>query len=233
MNKININGHISAKDYDPQSVMEHALLETMLWKEGSIALWPYHYARLQNSFLKSGYNIQLPQEAFLLDEIRKTVQANDINEAKVRLITGIKDEALSFLIESIPYHHNDIPFRLCIAQNIIKEANANSGIKFQERNIYDSAMQEAKSNACDDVILLNQYGRIAETTIANIFWKQNNQTFTPPLSEGGVAGVYRQFYLDNHQVKETVLTTEMLSGADEIFLTNALRGIIKVENIVK
>lgn len=233
MNTVNFNGNILTAGTLPQPVADKALLETMYWENNGIALWPYHYARLQNSFLKSGYNAQLPDEALLLNEIGKTIQANDITEAKIRFIINTDGRQLFFWIAAIPYHHNDIPFRLCFAEDVVKIAGPFSGIKYHERSIYERAMQQAKHKACDDAILLNQFGRIAETTIANIFWKQGNRTFTPPLSEGCVAGVYRQFYIDNNNVQESPLTTETLLNADEIFLTNALRGIIKVENVEK
>jgi branched-chain amino acid aminotransferase len=53
--------------------------------------------------------------------------------------------------------------------------------------------------------------------------------FTPPLSEGGVAGVMRKYLLEqvkgNYPVQEALLTPEILGKADEVFLTNVIQGI--------
>jgi branched-chain amino acid aminotransferase len=66
--------------------------------------------------------------------------------------------------------------------------------------------------------------------VANIFWIKNQMVHTPPLSEGGVAGVTRKFLLQKlpgagYTVNEKELTVDDLLSADEIFLTNAVRGI--------
>ena len=68
--------------------------------------------------------------------------------------------------------------------------------------------------------------------LANIDYDPPNTLswFTPPLSEGCVAGVLRRWLLENLsqkniQVKETALSPEDLLSADELFLTNSIRPV--------
>ena len=94
---------------------------------------------------------------------------------------------------------------------------------------YALAAIHARQHQLQDCLLLNSAGRICDATIANVFWTQNDQLFTPPLSEGGVAGVMRRFLLDNvsgqHTIREQPLTVDSLLQADGVFLTNAVQGI--------
>jgi len=65
---------------------------------------------------------------------------------------------------------------------------------------------------------------------------KKDKVFTPPLTEGCVAGVMRRFLLEkipetDLTLHEKVLTEEELLKADEVFLTNALYGIRSVSCI--
>ena len=94
---------------------------------------------------------------------------------------------------------------------------------------YILAALYTKNNRLNDCLLLNSADRICDATIANVFWVKDGKVFTPPLSEGGVAGVMRKYLLEqvkgNYAVQEALLTPETLGEADEVFLTNAIQGI--------
>jgi branched-chain amino acid aminotransferase len=85
-------------------------------------------------------------------------------------------------------------------------------------------------------LLLNTYGRVVETTMANIWWVRDGRFFTPPLSEGCVAGVMRRWLLGalpaaGYEVMETPIGPGELAGADEIFISNAIRGVQWVRDL--
>ncbi len=66
--------------------------------------------------------------------------------------------------------------------------------------------------------------------IANLFYSQAGKIFTPPLSEGCVAGVMRRHLLERlpgagFTVEEKATSPEDLEGAEEVWLTNAIRGL--------
>jgi branched-chain amino acid aminotransferase len=97
--------------------------------------------------------------------------------------------------------------------------------------IYSIAAQQAKANKWNDALICNTSGNIIESTIANIFWVKDKQLFTPHLYEGCVAGVMRRYIMDNFEVIEAPFSPLILSMADEIFLTNAIRRIKWVSSI--
>ena len=112
-----------------------------------------------------------------------------------------------------------------------KSIDVFSNLKSANYLPYVMAAIWAKENKLNDTLILNQHDRVCDSTIANVFWVKDNNIFTPPLNEGGVAGVMRKKVLElairnsNHLMQEALLTQEILLQADEVFLTNAITGI--------
>jgi branched-chain amino acid aminotransferase len=109
-----------------------------------------------------------------------------------------------------------------------------SGFKTLNAARYVAAALEARVQGWDDGLVLNAYERIAEATSSNLFWWDGPTLCTPPLSEGCVAGVMRALVLqlaatDGLDIQEKPAGPSDLEGADEIFLTNAIRGIVPVQ----
>ena len=94
---------------------------------------------------------------------------------------------------------------------------------------YAIAALHAQKIKVNDCILLNNYDRICETTIANVFIIKDGIIYTPPLSEGCVAGVMRRFIIEkltlSFKIVEKPLSISHIENADELFVTNAIRGI--------
>ena len=91
----------------------------------------------------------------------------------------------------------------------------------------------AKENKLNDALLLNCNNNIADSTIANIFIIKNGVIKTPALTEGCVAGVMRKHIIEtlqqqNIEVAETIVNIDDIATADEVFLTNAIKGIMWV-----
>lgn len=108
-----------------------------------------------------------------------------------------------------------------------------SPISFFKNNNYLHfiwAAEEAKHRGLDDVILLNAHNYIADASISNIFCKIGDTWFTPPQSDGGISGVYKKQILKSQdylqiRIEEKSISKEDLLNADEMFLTNVLRGV--------
>ena len=85
----------------------------------------------------------------------------------------------------------------------------------------------AKENKCNDALILNMLGNICDSAIANIFIISNNTIFTPPLTEGCIAGVMRNFFIQffkshNYSLIEKPIAIKDVLEAEEIFLTNSI-----------
>jgi branched-chain amino acid aminotransferase len=117
---------------------------------------------------------------------------------------------------------------LDIFPDVHKTSDKFSPIKSNNCLPYVMAAMYAKQHRINEAVLLNPYGRVADTTIANLFIVQEREIITPPLSEGGVCGVMRKHLLQMDlpfSLSEKPITVADLQNADEIFLTNAVTGV--------
>lgn len=91
----------------------------------------------------------------------------------------------------------------------------------------------AKEKGLDDYLISNDVGGILEGTSSNLFVVSNGVLYTPGLEEGCVAGTMRMQIINlaienGIKVYECNILPQNLLVADEIFLTNAIKGIVWV-----
>jgi branched-chain amino acid aminotransferase len=217
-----------------------------VWK-GKILLEELHFERLMESM--KTLKIQVPKlltPERLKNEIIELCGKNKCDEdARVRLSISRghggpydSDGNFHYLIECSPLpgtaaRLNENGLVIDVFPQARKSIDIFSNLKSSSYLPYAMAAIYAKENKLNDCLLLNSHDRICDATIANMFWVKNKTVFTPPLSEGCVAGVMRRRILDFRsaisdlglELKESVLTTNDLLSADEVFLTNAISGI--------
>ena len=85
-----------------------------------------------------------------------------------------------------------------------------------------------------DVIFFNEANYLAEGAITSIFTGKDGILYTPSLDCGILPGVYRRYFLEKTFLNsfEKKITYNELLEADEIILTNSLRGEIKVNELI-
>ncbi|MEZ4688366.1 MAG: aminotransferase class IV [Bacteroidia bacterium] len=107
-----------------------------------------------------------------------------------------------------------------------------SGLKTLNALPYIMAGRYARQKGYDDAVIFSN-GKVSETSRANLFVIKNKKVLTPPLSSCCLNGVMRKqifkvcFQL-KVQIKEQQLSSKDLLQADELFLTNSVRGMIPV-----
>ena len=103
--------------------------------------------------------------------------------------------------------------------------------KVSHRTLYDQAWQEAVKQGGFDALFVNEQGLVTEGGRTSIFIKPQGSTewLTPPISAGLLPGVMRAALLADPSMnaREANLTINDVSMAEEIILSNALRGAIK------
>jgi branched-chain amino acid aminotransferase len=95
---------------------------------------------------------------------------------------------------------------------------------------------EANNAGCEEAIMLNAEGFVAECTGDNLFIVKAGKLFTPPLSAGALYGITRGTVMEiareeGLEVSEPNLTRYDLFNADECFLTGTGAEIIPVTKI--
>jgi branched-chain amino acid aminotransferase len=219
--------------------------ETMKMIDGNILLQHYHFERLFSSL--QILKFEKPDHftaAYLSEQIKKITSKNDhIQSARIRLtifrgnggLYEYENNFPNYIIQTWKLNPqisawNKNGLQTNIYTKARKSCDDFSHIKSNNFLPYIMAAMWTKENKLDDAIILNNYNRIAETTIANIFLVKDGKIKTPALSEGCVAGVMRRYMIEclkkeNIPYEETQIHTGELAGANEIFLTNAVQGI--------
>ena len=226
------------------------LFETMKMLNGKIIHEGKHFERLWH-----GMNVLQfePGKHFtkqlLTDALKSLAEKNGHEKAaRIRLnifrgeggLYDAENHSPNYIIETWPLQIadglNSNGLVLGIYEAVQKSCDVISNLKHNNYLPYVMAALHAKKEKWNDSVLLNQYGRIADSTISNIFLIKNEIVYTPALTEGCVAGIMRKALIEylkknNWQVNETVLNTEDVLNADEVFLTNSISCIRWVQNI--
>lgn len=220
------------------------LFETLRIVNGKIRLGAYHADRLWEGLDLLRFEIpRLFTPGKMEEEILRLVKKNNCeNSARVRFSVfrgngGLYDDdrALQYLIESWPLQEEGKKLQengliIDIYPDARKGCDAFARLKSANFLPYSMAAIHAKANKWNDCIVLNTKGNLADSTIANIFLVKEDEILTPGLTEGPVAGVMRRYLLESltaagYRVRETPVSVEDLSSAQEVFLTNAIQGI--------
>lgn len=95
---------------------------------------------------------------------------------------------------------------------------------------------EAINGGCEEALMLNAEGFVAECTGDNVFIVKGEQVLTPPLSAGALYGITRRVVIAlaseaGLAVSEPNLTRYDLFNADECFLTGTGAEVIPVVKI--
>lgn len=228
------------------------VFETMKFKKGKIIFLDEHLSRLWQGLKRFQFDLpKLFTPDYLESQILGLVQKNKHSVARIRLTVfrgngGLYDpENLNpnFIIESwnLPETNGDLNengLQCILFKDALKSIDAFSNLKHNNYLPYLMGALHAKKSKCNDAIIFNSNLNICDSTIANVFLIKENIIYTPALSEGCIAGVMREFVINelrknNFNVLEQTITETDLANADEVFLTNSIynmRWVSAIDN---
>ena len=228
------------------------LFETMRMYNGKIINADFHFERLFAGMRVLEFETPPKFSAtYSTDAVNELLLKNSIFKyAKIRLMVFRGDEGIfeiennstNYIIEAFPFSEkielNEKGVELDIFPDGGKSISRFSNLKSNNYLSLVMAARFAKTNNLDDAIILNDFERVCESSIANIFIIKGSEIFTPLLSEGCVAGTMRRWFLEkfelkNYMVAEKALSINDLLNADELFLTNSLyllKWVKKIRN---
>jgi branched-chain amino acid aminotransferase len=127
------------------------------------------------------------------------------------------------------------PCRLKVSQVRRNEFAPSSRLKTLSYIDGIMAAREVAADA-DDALMLNTSGRVASSTVANVFALHGDLLITPSLDQGVLPGITRRILLDNAKKLalspvERAIPLEDLVRADAVFLCNSLRFIRPVTTL--
>lgn len=219
------------------------MFETILFSQGRPAAWTYHMDRLIQGLAALNISIDAPVfTPLLLSDAEKLLTSNNLSNAVVRIQAGLPESVNSerpldyfMTTKSVP-DSSENGIDLVVYEGARKSADAFSSFKHCNYMPYTLALKHAVACQADDALVKNSMGRICDSARANLFIIASGTIHTPPISEGCIAGVFRRYLLDElgkegMPVKENALDENSILRADEVFLTNSVRGIMPVKKI--
>ena len=230
------------------------LFETILCHNKQLYFWPQHYFRLKQSAEK--IKLSCPDESLLLDDIAELLKDCDEGLSyaiKIIITRGSgkrgyqfeKKSTINRLIFSsmIEKSYSSLlsnkllsgDLTICEQQVSINENLA--GLKHLNRLENVLARNEeaiVNNNNVIDGLMLNANKYAIECTTSNIFTVKNNQLYTPKLNQSGVQGVMRGTVIElakknNIKVSFLDMTINDIDTMDEMFITNSLIGMKKID----
>ena len=106
-----------------------------------------------------------------------------------------------------------------------------SSIKKKNKLLNITASIFASENDLDNCLLINESKNVVEALQGNLFMLKGTTLVTPPVSEGCMNGVMRKQVLslarniENLEVVEGVISPFDLQKAEQLFITNVIKGI--------
>jgi branched-chain amino acid aminotransferase len=144
----------------------------------------------------------------------------------------------SLIVTATPWNRDLLGKEVRLITSSIKRNPASPSSRLKTLGYLDHvlAAREAASRNVEDALLLNVAGRVACTTIANVFAISGDRLLTPPPAEGVMPGIMRALVLEAASAagldsEERALAVEELTQADVVFLTNSVRFLSPVLSV--
>ncbi len=207
------------------------LFETMKVREGVLQHAALHFERLWKGM--ETLRIGNPYTVTALEEEALSLCARNghtrLGRVRLNVFRGA-DEVPHCMIETFPLERasaspDDPGLDIGVFPDGRKSMDMYANLKSNNYLLYLMGAAWSREQGLGECLILNARERVADASTSNVFAVINGEICTPPLSEGGVAGVTRRFLMERFPIREAPLGVEDLLGADELFLTNAIQGI--------
>ncbi len=153
---------------------------------------------------------------------RKVVEANGVVEglARITVIAGERPTIRG----------------MATTASVRRMSGPMSQVKSIARAVESVALREAEAEGAFDAILLNEKGRVVETTARNVFLVSGGSLLTPPTYDGALPGITRSAVLEiaaraKIRARERFVSLVRLRGADEVFLSGSGVGVLGIASV--
>jgi branched-chain amino acid aminotransferase len=222
------------------------VFETLKVVDGKILFFEDHYFRLMSAMrivrmeIPMHFTLEFLEEQilFLVKNLKYTPAAR-VRITVFRNSGGYylpTDTTVSYLVQAseldnVLYTIVEKAYEVDLYKDFYVTKQLLSTLKTTNKMIHVTGSIFAKENDLDNCILLNDSKNVVEALQGNLFMRVGNTLTTPPISEGCLNGIMRKQILELVK-KETALDVVEgtispfdLQKADELFITNVIKGI--------
>lgn len=245
MNKsVWLNGHqLTNADLDRGLQFGDGHFTTLRLNSGRPCWWDYHWQRLQTA----NQRLLLPpltdgQQQSLLAAM-ETVAEEPRAVAKVIVTRGSGGRGYSlpeaptlnlYLVTSPAPTVTPSLGSVATAELQLARQPRLAGLKSLNRLEQVLLAAERQQRELDDLLVLDNQANIIEACQGNLFWRIDQQWYTPDLHSAGVDGVARQVILEKGwlgEVKQGDFNINDIALADTVMVTNSVRGALPIERL--
>jgi branched-chain amino acid aminotransferase len=231
-----------------------AAFETLRAYGGDVFGWDAHADRLEETCDLLAIEHGLSR-GDLHDRIRETLDANDLDDAYVRLSVsrGVQagkldpdpetDPTVVVIVKPLPRGGVDgepvwdNPARLrTVSTQRVPDAAVPARAKTHNYLNGILARLELRDTDADEAVMLDSAGHVAEGATSNVFAVDADGLLTPALSGPVLPGITRATVIDVAEsegipVREVTMGPEALRSAEEVFCTNSTWEVRPVESV--
>lgn len=221
------------------------VFSTLRVAEGVLFAWERHWARMTRDARRMRVAMPETPDA-LLAGLHSLIAANGATNGTLR-VAMVRNHGGLFEAPGLARRTETIAFTTGLrtwgeAARLTLKADARHGAsEFRGAKVTAWAhnltwYEEAHERGFDEVVLLDEFGRVSECTSANVFAVFGNDVVTPPLDSGCLPGITREILLDaihvpGVAVREGHLKPADLESADAVFITSSTRDMLPVASI--
>jgi len=255
--KIYVDGKYESEKTAKVSVFDHGLLygdgifEGIRAYNGRVFRLKEHIDRLYCS--AKAIMLEIPMShADMMKTVVETCRRNKLRDCYIRLVVtrGVgslglnpyrcKTPSIIVIADKIQLYPEDFYRKGLTLITVPTTRNLHSALNpaIKSLNYLNNILAkiEAMNGGCEEAVMLNAEGFVAECTGDNLFIVKGDQLLTPPLSAGALYGITRQVVMElareaGLKVAEPNLTRYDLFNADECFLTGTGAELIPVVKI--
>lgn len=230
------------------------VFETLKIKENSILFLEEHYFRLMAAMrivrmeIPMNFTMEYFEEQVLL-----AVKANNCSDSSRARITVYRNDggfylpesnSISYIIQVIPlqskyYSINSTTYEVDLYKDFYISKQLLSTLKTTNKMISITGSIYAKENGLQNCLVLNEEKNVVEALQGNIFMLMGQTLVTPSISDGCLNGIMRKNIIaiakniEALEVIEKSISPFDLQKADELFITNVIKGIQPITNYRK
>jgi len=209
------------------------VFETLRAQGGCVLFRDDHLDRLRASCEALDLGPLAGREA-LADQLAEVLAANGLMDCVLKVHVaraGVGVDTVVFVRDPVaPARHPQNGVRVLLDRDVAPSKWV-AGHKCANylRNLL--ARAHAQSEGCEEALFVDPTGRVCEGAGTNVFWVRDGVVFTPSLDCAILPGVMRKQVVARQSVapvREGVFSLADLEAAQEVFLTNAVRGVVPV-----
>ncbi|HZP59308.1 MAG TPA: aminotransferase class IV [Opitutaceae bacterium] len=209
------------------------VFETVKVLHGRPVFFLQHFERLRRSAEALGL-APGPAAEELRECCGRCLAANGLEEGGLKIMVFRQGDGTGRLVAARPLSYSKNKYEEGFAVKTLAGVRHGGGLfAWKTLNYLENfrAKQAAQAAGADEALFVGTNRLVLEGATTNVFVVIGGEVLTPPADGCILPGIVRQQVLRLGRVREAPLLASLLFEAEEVFLTNALLGVMPVREI--